>query len=54
MTYAVLVTVVLDVEVAVAETVVVGVVTMVVDAGVWRQVHTELMKEPAEFKRPLS
>lgn len=46
--------VILDVAVAVAETVVVGVVTTVVETGVWRQVQTELIKEPADFRRLLS
>lgn len=44
----------LDVAVAVAEIVVVGVVVTTVEAGVSRQVQTELMKAPADFRKALS
>lgn len=54
MTYAVVTAVMLEVDVAVAETVVVGVVTTVVEAGVSRHVQTELTKAPADFKKALS
>jgi hypothetical protein len=44
----------LDVDVAVADTVEVGVVVTVVEAGVWRQVQTEPTKALADFRRLLS